>query len=163
MAGHQDDDGVEELDHWATLNIEMDSLAKIYWNDMCDNQMANIPIAEEYWMVRIDGEKVSLKLDEHIRDHILGKEQCDRWERKGWPARESISRVNWKACEKAMKSLDIGRRLWIAKHVLGHVGVSTKMVQWKMRESAACPWCGAEEDSRHVWMCHSPDARFMRL
>lgn len=77
MAGHQDDNGVEELDHWATLNIEMDSLAKIYWNDMCDNQTANIPIAEEYWMVRIDGEKVTLKLDEHICDHILGNSVID--------------------------------------------------------------------------------------
>jgi hypothetical protein len=37
------------------------------------------------------------------------------------------------------------------------------MVQWKMRESAACPRCGEEEDSKHVWTCHSPDARWMRI
>jgi hypothetical protein len=37
------------------------------------------------------------------------------------------------------------------------------MVQWQMRDSAACPRCGQEEDSRHVWTCHAPDARWIRL
>ena len=37
------------------------------------------------------------------------------------------------------------------------------MVQWQMRDSAACPWCGQEEDSRHVWICHAPDAMWIRL
>jgi hypothetical protein len=136
VAGHQDDDGIEELDRWATLNIEMDSLAKVFWNDMCESQAENISIAGEYWPVYIEGEKTASKLDEHIRDHILGQAQFDRWERKGRLMRESIARVNWQACEKAMRSLTIGRRLWIAKHVLGHAGVGT---------------------------CHSPDARFMRF
>jgi hypothetical protein len=163
VAGHQDDDGIEELDRWAALNIEMDSLAKVYWSDMCNTPTVNTSIADEYWPVRIEAEKISSNLDERIRDHILGKAQCDRWERKGRLTSESIARVNWRACEKAMRSLAIGRRLWIAKHVSGHVGVGIKMVQWQMRESASCPRCGAEEDSRHVWTCHSPDARFMRL
>jgi hypothetical protein len=30
IEGHQDDDGIEDLDRWATLNIEMDNLAKVY-------------------------------------------------------------------------------------------------------------------------------------
>ena len=71
--------------------------------------------------------------------------------------------VNWQACEQAMKSLSIGRRHWIAKHVSGHAGVGTKMVQWQMRDSVACPRCGQEEDSRHVWICHVPDARWIWL
>jgi hypothetical protein len=37
------------------------------------------------------------------------------------------------------------------------------MVQCKMRESAACPRCREEEDSKHVWTCHSLDARWMRI
>jgi len=32
-----------------------------------------------------------------------------------------------------------------------------------MRESAACPRCGEEEDSKHEWTCHSPDARWLRI
>jgi hypothetical protein len=136
----------------------MDNLAKVHWNDLRDDQAENFSISDEYWPVRIQGEKISSRLDERIREHILGATQCERWERKGRLTRESITRVNWQACEKAMKSLAIGRRHWIAKHVLGHVGVGVKMVQWKMRESAACPWCGMEEDSCHVWTCHAVDA-----
>ena len=37
------------------------------------------------------------------------------------------------------------------------------MVQWQLRDTTACPWCGQEEDSRHVWTCHAPDARWLRL
>jgi hypothetical protein len=82
---------------------------------------------------------------------------------KGRLMRESISRVNWHACEKAMKSLAIGRWHWIAKHVSGHVGVGVKMVQWQMRDSMACPRCREEEDSCHVWTCHAPDARWIQM
>ena len=56
VAGHHqdDDNGIEVLDRWAKLNIEMDSLAKVYWNDMDDLQHAhNLPIAYEYWPVCI--------------------------------------------------------------------------------------------------------------
>jgi hypothetical protein len=35
VAGHQDD-GITVLDRWAQLNVEMNSLAKVYWEDMCD-------------------------------------------------------------------------------------------------------------------------------
>jgi hypothetical protein len=163
VEGHQDDDGIEELDRWAKLNIEMDNLAKVYWNELQEEQSANATITGEYWPVYIRGAKISSRLDEKIREHILGGAQCERWERKGRLTRESISRVNWRACEKAMKSLAIGRRHWVAKHVSGHVGVGVKMVQWKMRESAACPRCGEPEDSRHVWTCHAPDARWTRM
>jgi hypothetical protein len=163
VEGHQDDDGIEDLDRWATLNIEMDNLAKVYWNDMCEEPAVSLPVYDEYWPVRIQGEKNSSRLDERLREHILGQAQCERWEWKGRLTWESIARVNWQACEQAMRSLSIGCRHWIAKHVSGHIGVGVKMVQWKMRESAACPRCGQEEDSKHVWTCHSPDASWMRI
>jgi hypothetical protein len=80
VAGHQDD-GIEVLDRWANLNIEMDSLAKVYWSDMCDQpQMENSPITHEYWLACIRGQKISSWLDERIREHILGGAQCDHWE-----------------------------------------------------------------------------------
>jgi hypothetical protein len=163
VAGHQDD-GTEVLDRWANLNIEMDSLAKVFWNDMHDTPpTANLPITNEYWPVYISGNKISSRLDARIREHVLGREQCERWVRKGRLTNASLQQVNWKACEQAMKSLSIGKRHWIAKHVSGHAGIGIKMVQWQLRDSAACPRCGQEEDCRHVWTCHAPDARWTRL
>jgi hypothetical protein len=142
----------------------MDSLAKVYWEDVFDHHLReNLHITHEYWPASIRGQKISSRLDECIRDHILGGKQCEHWERKGRMTNESIRQVNWKACEQAMQNLSIGRRHWIAKHVSGHAGVGIKMVQWQMRESAACPRCGQDEDSQHVWTCHSADARWTRL
>ena len=98
------------LDRWAKLNIEMDSLAKVYWNDMVDLQHEyNPPIAYEYWPLSIRGQKVSSRLDVKIREHILGNAQCTRWEKKGRLSNECIQKVNWQACEKAMRSLSLGR------------------------------------------------------
>jgi hypothetical protein len=141
----------------------MDNLAKVYWNDRWEEPAASLPVHDEYWPVCIQGTKISSRLDEHLREHILGQAQCERWEWKCRLTRESIAWVNWQACEQVMRSLSIGHRHWIPKHVSGHVGVGVKMVQWKMRESAACPRCGEEEDSKHVWTCHSPDAKWMRI
>ena len=70
--------------------------------------------------------------------------------------------VNWEACEKAMKSLNLVRWHWVAKHVSGHAGVGAKMVEWKMREIEECPRCGEVEDTRHVWTCQAPEARILR-
>jgi hypothetical protein len=98
------------------LNVKMDNLAKVYWNDMSNKQVGNCSITNKYWPVYIRGEKTAARLDEHIWEHILGSEQCEWWERKGHLTKESISRVNWKACKKVMKSLAAGRRHWIVKH-----------------------------------------------
>ena len=82
---------------------------------------------------------MSSHLDAKIRDHILGGAQCAHWEQKGRLTHESIQKVNWHTCEEAMSSLSIGKRYWIAKHISGHAGIGTKMVQWQFRDSAACP------------------------
>ena len=78
VEGHQDDNGIEDLDRWATLNIEMDNLAKVYWNNMCEEPTANLSVQDEYWPVRIQGGKITSRLDDRLREHILGKAQCDR-------------------------------------------------------------------------------------
>ena len=163
VAGHQDD-GIEDLDRWAKLNVEMDALAKVYWEDESEKgYVENEAVQGEVWSVSIRGRKIRSCLDAEIREHILGEAQLNRWEEKGKLAVANRHKVNWLACEKAMKNLKIGRRHWIAKHVSGHAGVGVKKVQWKMETSAACPRCGADEDCTHVWECHSPDARWLRM
>jgi hypothetical protein len=43
LAGHQDD-GIAVLDRLANLNIEVDSLAKVYWSDMVTNPKWKTPL-----------------------------------------------------------------------------------------------------------------------
>jgi hypothetical protein len=163
VRGHQDDDGTCVLDRWAQLNVEMDLLAKAYRIDQSERHSApTYLLADEYWVFRINGKKISSYLDECIRDHVLGGAQKDRWARKGKLTPSSVPFVNWTACGQAMESLKIGRRHWVAKQVSGHTGVGIKMKQWNFRETDACPRCGASEDTTHVITCPHPDARWLR-
>jgi hypothetical protein len=41
VLGHQDDNGIKVLDRWVTLNIEMDNLVKVHWNDLSNDQAEN--------------------------------------------------------------------------------------------------------------------------
>jgi len=50
VKGHQDNDGVSTLDRWATLNVEMDNLAKAYWAEQApEGPSRNIELDGEYW------------------------------------------------------------------------------------------------------------------
>ena len=56
IKGHQDDDGTEPLDRWATLNVEMDNLAKAFWADQFETAVVrNLVFPGEYWPFRIEG------------------------------------------------------------------------------------------------------------
>jgi hypothetical protein len=146
------------------LNVEMDALAKVYWEDESKKgYVENKAVQGEVWSVSIRGPRIRSCLDAEIQEHILGKAQLNRWEEKGKLAVANRHKVNWLACKKVMKNLKIGHKHWIAKHISGHAGVRVKKVQWKMETSAACPRCGEDEDCTHVWECHSPDARWLRM
>jgi hypothetical protein len=71
-------------------------------------------------------------------------------------------RVNWEACEAAMKRRKIARRHWIAKHTKGMCGVGKWLVTCNERENADCPRCSAPEDARHVWLCPDAEAKLIR-
>jgi hypothetical protein len=114
----------------------------------------NIVLHKEVWMLQINGQKVSSKVSERVVDHILGGENFRRWERKERMSTDTCINVNWEACGWAMESLKIGRQQWVTKHIAGHAGVGTKMVQWGKKTTDACPRCAGEsEDTRHVWVC----------
>jgi len=110
VKGHQDDAGVKHLDRWATLNVEMDNLAKAYWAEKApEGPSRNSTILGEYWPLRIQGNKVSGKADVTIYEYIHGGDMFRRWEQKGRMTENFSRNVNWVACEKAMKDLQIGQ------------------------------------------------------
>jgi hypothetical protein len=156
VKGHQDDDGVKYLSRYAKMNIKMDALAKAYWSDtVMDYAGDNIVLDEEYWTFRIAGRKVSSYLETEIFVYVHGNDQLRRWERKRRLPMSAARKVNWDACEQALRSLPLARRHWVVKHTVGHCGVNEKLVEWKMRDSPLCPMCEEVEDARHVWECQS--------
>jgi hypothetical protein len=130
------------------LNVEMDNLAKAYWVDQVGTAVVrNIVFPNEYWPFWIQGHKVSLQLGTKIWESIHGSAMEEHWLRKGCFVADTYHQVNWEACEKAMKSLNLVQWHWVAKHVSEHAGIGIKMVEWKMHEKEECPRCGAEEDT----------------
>jgi hypothetical protein len=120
----------------------MDALAKAYWADtVLEYEGGNIELENEYWTFSINDSKVSSYLDKEIFEHVHGAAQVHRWERKRRLPETATRKVNWDACEQAMKSLPLNRRHWVVKHVAGHCGVNSKLKEWKMRESDECPMC----------------------
>ena len=163
VKGHQDSDPDTELDHWALLNVDMDSLAKMYWlEQVALPQPAAVPLTGEYWPVSINGRKVNSALRTTLYDEIYRKKMALHWEKRDRMSQASSQVVNWDACAAAMKRLKISRRHWVAKHTEGMCGVGKWLVIWKEQESDACPRCSASEDARHVWQCPAEEAAMVR-
>jgi hypothetical protein len=71
VKGHQDEDPEATLDRWALLNIQMDNLAKSYWQEQFP--MGLLPDqtnSGEYWPVFINGWKVHSSLHTTLYDDI---------------------------------------------------------------------------------------------
>lgn len=136
------------LDRWALLNIQMDSLAKMYWLESSPYGPPTISnITGEYWPVFIHGRKIHSALRKSLYEEIYREKIETHWERRDRMLPEHSRQVNWEACESAMQRLKISRRHWVAKHMEGMCGVGKWLLIWKERETDAWPRCGAIEDA----------------
>jgi hypothetical protein len=156
VKGHQDEDPEAVLDRWAFLNIQMDNLAKSYWQEQLHSAASTTTqaLAGEYWPVFLNGRKVHSSLTKSIYEEIYRNKLAIHWEKHERFTQEQCRRINWDACEQAMRRLKITRRHWVSKHTEGMCGVGKWLMKWKERDTDACPRCNSPaEDARHVWTC----------
>jgi hypothetical protein len=85
---------------------------------------------DKIWTLKIQGKKVTSRMSDQVVEHIYGEDNFWRWEANERMVVETYQKVNWDACGKAMEPLNISRRQWLTKHVAGHAGIGTRMVQW---------------------------------
>jgi hypothetical protein len=148
VKGHQDKDADATLDRWAILNIQMDSLAKMYWMEMFHQAPQSTSfITGEYWPVFIQGHKIHSSLQTSLYSSIYQQKMASHWEKKNRFTKDQFMQINWDACEMAMRRLKISRRHWIVKHSEGMCGVGKWLLIWKDRDTDACPLCSAPEDA----------------
>jgi hypothetical protein len=78
VKGHQDENPDAELDRWALLNIQMDSLPKMYWLEKYNHrQPSNSTLTGEYWPVFINDRKIHSSLWDKLYEEIYRKKcQC---------------------------------------------------------------------------------------
>lgn len=85
--------------------------------------------------------------------HTSGKECIAHWLKKGRFSHDT-GNIDWSATGSAMRSLPLGKRRWISKHVSGFCGTGKMMLKWKKREADHCPRCNAShEDHIHICKC----------
>ena len=161
IKGHQDDNKWHPaarggLDRWALLNIEMDHLAKLFWEETVSSPLPlQHRIHDEAWPVFINNCKISTKLPERLYQFYHGCRAQKYWvdTRKRF-SEEGFRRIDWDIVESAARSLGIGRRRWLAKHTVGMCGVGKWKKRWNEQEDASCPLCDADEETAaHVVRC----------
>ena len=63
--------------------------------------------------------------------------------------------VDWDATDGFMQSLSEKRVKWHVKHAHGMCGVGKIMQCYKQWLTLDCLYCGAVEDTKHLWLCPS--------
>ena len=159
VRGHQDKHGFL-LNRQEHLNVEMDNLAKSYWIHTSGyHGSPQQRVHGEAWPLWIESKKITGQFAPAIHDHIGGKRIREHWASTHRFPLDTIHTVDWDACEVAMKSLKITRRIWVSKHTSGFCGVGKMMKLWNEWDNDKCPRCGVSpEDAQHVWICPSPQA-----
>jgi hypothetical protein len=158
VKGHQDvSTQIDNLDIYAKLNIEMDTMAKAFLQE-AQTTKRNFVTIHEPWSLWIDKCKIGTDLDAVVYDTFHSPNARKYWANKHQVDEEVINDVNWPAVQDALSTSPLSKRLFITKHAAGMCGVGKFMARWKKRDTSACPRCGAFEDATHVWKCRGEDA-----
>ena len=157
VKGHQDD-FVGPLDRWATLNVEMDMLAKAHWARSVTLGRSSSSIHCEPWSVWYQQVKLVSPIRDTIYEIIHGPPLDAYWLSRKRFLLASLPFYDWEALEDATRPLPLTRRLWLTKHLSGWCSVGRMAQRWKLRSSAVCPRCPVVENARHVWGCKDPRA-----
>jgi hypothetical protein len=67
----------------------------------------NPSIRQSYWPVFINGRKLHSNLRNTLYEEIYRNKMAKHWEKRDRMGQERSMRVNWEACEAAMKRLKI--------------------------------------------------------
>jgi hypothetical protein len=128
VKGHQDD-YAGPLDRWASLNVEMDSLAKAHWLQATEGEYVPVQaIKNEPWSVWASEVKFIHPLKQDIYSHVHNPIVDEYWYSRDRYQPETQSQWDWQALAAAMKKTTITRRHWLTKHTSGwcSVGVMAK-------------------------------------
>jgi hypothetical protein len=157
VRGHQDKHvPIHLLDMWSQLNVEMDSLAKTYWNQMHAVVQPFYPASQYGWSLWTGKRKLASWDRVGLYNHAQKTDILTHWSTRRRIPEHLISSINWEACEDAVKRLGLNRALWVPKWIAGYAPVGKVLKRYKFQTHAKCPRCSTFEDTIHVIRCQSP-------
>ncbi len=134
----------------------MDSIAKVYWNEMHTSTQPFYPSNEFGWSLWIGERKLSSWDRTSLYNHAQSYDVINHWSQRRHIPEDLIHSIDWEASENAIKRLGLNRSLWIPKWLAGYAPVGKVMQRYNFQDHAECPRCSQFEDTAHVLQCQAP-------
>lgn len=163
VEGHRDNEVPwEDLNLFEQLNVQCDSMAKLYWQDTSTSTTPVIvpQLPGEGWSVHIQGTKIVQHLDDTLHDYCSTPPILNTWRTKRDIDPVTATEINWPALGKAMARVPRSRRIFVTKHVSDTAATGKNMRKRKERDYDHCPRCKLpHEDKLHVLRCPADTAQ----
>jgi hypothetical protein len=158
--GHQDKHtSYLRLDMWGQLNVEMDSLAKTYWNETSEEIRPFYPQSNHGWSLWIKERKLSSWNRTELYNHAKSTTILQHWSQRRNIPQNLIRSIDWEAGQNAIRLLGLNRALWIPKWLAGFAPVGKVQQRNGIQDHAECPRCAEFETTEHVILCQAPNAK----
>jgi thiamine phosphate synthase YjbQ (UPF0047 family) len=160
IQGHQDKHiSYNMLDTWGQLNVEMDSLAKAYWNETQASTPPFYTPSTSGWSLWVGNQKLTSWNRQALYNHAKAPKIFYHWSQGRQIAPQVIHSIDWEAGHQAIKQLGVHKSLWIPKWLSGVALVRKVQQRNKMQDHAKCPRCANFKTTRHVLLCQAPNAQ----
>lgn len=159
VKGHQDrHTTLDQLDWRSQLNVEIDSLAKAYWNETYASHQPFYDTSDGSWHFGFGNRQFSHLDRKLVYESCHGPPLRDYWSQKKNLSATDIQSINWEVCEDALRRLGLFRRIWLAKMNTDTAPTGKILHRRGHQDNPNCPRCGSYEDIEHVFRCPQPDA-----
>jgi hypothetical protein len=144
---------------WGKMNVEMDSLAKVYWNKTSSSVLPFYPPSTFGWTLWTGTRKLASWDRQKLYNHARSETIFEHWSERRQIPPNLIKNIDWEAGQVAIKRLGLNKQLWIPKWLAGFAQVGKVSQRLKLQDHAECPRCAAFEDTHHVVLCTAPKAQ----
>ena len=147
------------LDMWGQMNVDTDTIAKVYWNENHTHVQPFYPESTFGWSLWIGKRKLSSWHRQSLYNHAKSIEILEHWSQRRQIPHNMIRSIDWEAGQQAIKQLGLHHSLWIPKWLAGFAPIGKVLQCNNEQDHAECPRCAEFETSEHVILCQAPNAQ----
>ena len=159
--GHQDDGKLySQLDRWAQLNIDCDTLAKAALKRYHrHNKINKDSFPHEVLIMRVRSEKITGDIGIPLRNEVSRIQMRSFLHKNNRLQCQNFDQVDWNAMNHKMNTTPTHHKIWITKHLSGFCGTNKCKNHRDSTQTTMCPCCknpNIIEDTRHILHCTDP-------
>jgi hypothetical protein len=140
---HQDDKRpLHRLSQWELLNVEMDKIAKSYWQALqyFPVQYFDLP-PDHHWHVKLCGRWLPTFDKTEIVHHIYDDAAQKYWGKK-YDIPDPHNNVDWTIGHFSISNSPLHQQLWIPKWMTGQLPIGATLKRWGYQTTNVCPDVG---------------------